>query len=321
MKYFVNYTQVFGKDESTKRESLRLQSYNMLIHFLTRKQIEGNLICYEFNKVKAYFESKDFTNVYFLSPYIINQTQFVKDMMEVITSSGETNRFNKIFDITQEEVKMISTGRSFQSSQYIQVNSADEYLTKYLENPHSINQLDLNDPREKEVVMANVVDGYLSGNAILSVLYFKLLIKNATSEADIKKVIKMAEELAVKDSSDLDLYTTLANAYNNQYYQDKDKNDKVFYWYQRASCFNDPDSLYMLGLCYFLGIGTPKDRLKSVSIWKEAARMNNSDAASGVGVYYLSIGDKIQAKPWLLKSAAKGDYKALLLLDTDFDRK
>ncbi|MCI2069616.1 MAG: hypothetical protein LKJ88_08700 [Bacilli bacterium] len=321
MKYFVNYTQVFGKDESTKRESLRLQSYNMLIHFLTRKQIEGNVICYEFNKMKAYFESKDFTNIYFLSPYIFNQTQFVKDMMEVITSSGETNRFNKIFETAKEEIKMISTGRSFQSAQYIKVDSADEYLAKYMDNPHSINQLDLEDPHEREVVMANVMDGYLSGNEILSVLYFKLLIKYAASEADIKKVIRLAEELASKNNNDLDLFTTLAKAYNNQYYQEKDKNEKVFYWYQKASCFNDPDSLYMLGLCYFLGIGALKDRLKAVSIWKEAAQMNNSDAASGIGVYYLSIGDKTQAKPWLVKSAAKGDYKALLLLDTDFDRK
>jgi hypothetical protein len=321
MKYFASYTEVFGNDASVKRESLRLQTYNMAVHFLTRKDIEGNPICEEFKKIKAYFQSKEFTDVYFLSPYIFNENRFVKDMIGMITSSGETNHYNEIINEIKEEMAIIKTGRNFQSSQLIKVQTADEYLEKYYADPHSLNQLELSNQEERNILAETVGDGYKENDPLLSVLYIKLKIKNARNKEEIKEAISEGIRLSQKDQENIDLRTAIAAGYENQNYQESDKYREAFRWYESAAEKNDSSALYMEGLYYFLGTGVKKDREKAASLWTKAASMNNPDAKSGLGVYYLSVGDKKTAKKWLTESAEKGDYKALLLLDTDFDRK
>src|SRR5574344_108129 len=151
MKYFVSYAEVFSGNDAIKKETFRLQTYNMLIHFLSRKEIPDNMLSYEFKKMKGYFESKEFTDVYFLSPFVFNENAFAKDIMNVITSSGETNRYNRVMDEVKNEVKSIKVGRNFYACKRIIAVNADEYLSIYLANPRSIDQLDLSSSKERQV--------------------------------------------------------------------------------------------------------------------------------------------------------------------------
>ena len=320
MRYFVSYLDVFKNRDEQKRESFRLQTYNMLIRFLTRKQIEGNLITDEFAILKTYFESKEFTDTYFLSPYILNENQLSKDIISMITNSGETNTFNKIFDAIKDEVMTIKIGRNFITVKRIKVDTADKFLDMYLSDRHTINQLELTDKNEKKVLEANLIEGYNKGNEYLSILYITLKIKNAKTEEEMSQAIKLAETILESFPNNVQLILTLGDAYSSNLYQDENKYSKKFRLYSRAAELKDPCGMYLAGLCCFLGEGTTKDQEKALLYWTEAARLNNEDAISGMGVYYLSKGDKKSAKYWLTRSAEQGDYKALLLLDTDFNR-
>lgn len=321
MRYFVSYVQLFHNDDAIKKETFRLQTYNILIHFLTRKDIPGNVLCYEFKQMKHYFESKEFTNVYFLSPFVFNENAFAKDVMKVITSSGETNHYNGIMNQVKDEIESIKVGRDFVSIHRIKAENADEYISLYLANPSSLNRIDLDSPKEREIVITNANDGYKKGNLELSLLRFRLLIKYASGQTQIKEAIKEAKGLYESHKDNTDLISVIASAYNNQFYQDKDKYTKLLYWLNLGSDLNDANTTYLLGLIYFIGEGVSKDTALALKYWEKAALAGNMDAASGIGVYYLSKGDKKSAKPYLIKTAALGDYKALLLLDTDFDRK
>jgi tetratricopeptide (TPR) repeat protein len=320
MKYFASYAQVFGNKDEVKRESLRLQTYNMLIHFLTRKHIPDNPICVEFDQMKAYFESKEFTTVYFLAPFILNENEFAKDIMNVITSSGETNSYMKVMNQVKEEVNVIRVGCNYQNSKLIKVANADEFLEKYMADPHSIDTFSLPDHYEQQVVDKNAIDGFNRGDPVLSVLYLKIKLHKAQDSQNIKEIIGQGEQLYKAQPDNSDLLTTMAAAYENQHYQEKDKYVKIVSWYQKAAMLNDPQALYMLGLYFFMGLGITKDKTKALDYFQKAAQLGIQDASSAIGIYYLSSGDKKKAKPFLLDSAAKGDYKAMLLLDTDFDR-
>ncbi len=321
MKYFVSYREVFNNRENQKRESFRLQSYNMLVKFLTRKHIEGNLITDEFAELKEYFESREFTNVYFLSPYIVNENQLTKDMMSVITSSGETNSFNKIFNEVKDEVLTIKAGRNYVTTKRIKVSSADEFLEMYYSNPRLINELELTDKKERDVLLSNLVDGYNKGDEKLSVLYLQILIQDAKDENHMKKAIMIGENLLSYFPSNAELLVALGESYASSLIKDKNKYEKRYSLFMRAVELKDPRAMYLVGLCLFLGEGVEKNKEKAMYYWSESARLNDDDAISGIGVYYLSKGDKESAKSWLMRSAERGDYKALLLLDTDFDRK
>lgn len=320
MRYFVSYLDVFKNRDEQKRESFRLQTYNMLIRFLTRKHIEGNLITDEFAILKAYFESKEFTNIYFLSPYILNENQLSKDVISMITNSGETNTFNKIFDTIKDEVMTIKVGRNFITVKRIKVDTADKFLDMYFSDEHTINQLELTDKDEKKVLQANLIDGYNKGNEGLSILYITLRIRDAKTEADMNQAIKLGENILEAFPNNVQLILTLGDAYSSPLCADENKYVKKFKLYSKAADLKNPCGMYLSGLCCFLGEGTSKDQEKALLYWSEAARLNNEDAISGMGVYYLSKGDKKSAKYWLTRSAEQGDYKALLLLDTDFNR-
>jgi tetratricopeptide (TPR) repeat protein len=321
MRYFVSYSEVFGNKDTIKRESLRLQTYNMLVKFLTRKNIENNPICEEFASLKAYLESRDFTSIYFLSPYILNENQFVKDMIEVISTSGETNSFNKIRSTLEDEMKTISAGRQMLTSRRYIARTADEYLDKYFADPSSANILELSDPEEQEVLLANMKDGYNRGEAKLSTLYLRHLLSLSKTQSDVEEIINMGLSLLNSHKDNVYITYFLAEAYNHQLYQKSDKYEKFYFWCQKASLLNSSRAMCEAGLCCFWGLGRQKNVRQALEYWSKAAKMNNDDASSLLGIYYLSKGQKEKAKPYLLASAARGDYKALLLLDTDFDRK
>lgn len=317
MKYFVCYNEIFSNDDLNKREVIRTEAYNLTIKFLTRKQIEGNFICDEFNQLKAFFESKDFTNIYFLSPYIINQNQIVKDMMKIVTSSGETNVFNKLFQQIKDEVTQIKAGSIITSNKYLKVNTADEYLEKYLENPESRTILDLQDKDEIEVLNDNLIEGVKNKDVNLSVLYTKTESKKINNQESLLKLIDILNNL----NSDSPLvYNQLAELYQNKYYTNEDKTEKIISCYSYSASKNNGHANYMLGFIYFTGQGINKDENLALSYFEKAANENDPDAISGLGIYYLTHNDKAKAKEYLSKSASMLDYKALLLLDTDFYR-
>lgn len=321
MRYFVSYANIFSGDDNSKRESLRLQTYNMIIHFLTRKNPDTNFICYEFKNLKNYFESKEFTSVYFLSPYVLNENQLSKDLIKVVMESGETNSFNEITKEIKDEVKSLKAGTNFETANLIRVATADAYLDTYLADQNSLNEIELNDAQEQKALMSTLISGYKKGDYVLSVLYLKLLTINASSEKDIVDTVAMASVLDKNNPNNTDIKILIAKCYNHQLYQKPDKYTNVFAWYKKAADLNNSEALYMIGLIYFLGLGKNKNKENSMLYWSKAAALNNPDAISGIGIYYLSIGNKAMAKTFLERSAESGDYKALLLLDTDFDRK
>jgi tetratricopeptide (TPR) repeat protein len=320
MRYFVSYSQVFGNKDERKRQSLRLDSYNILIQFLTRKNIPGNPISEEFASMKSYFESRDFTSVYFLAPFILNENQIVKDIMGVITTSGETNSFNKIKKDILDEVSTLKAGRSFLYSKRIKVKTADEYLDAYLKNPDSEDSIELDDPAELSILLENEKVGYAKGEIKLSILYLEHLLLNSETQSDVEEIINMAMMLLNSHPDNSALCMFIAKLYNNQYYQKKDKYSSYCNWLKKAADLKNQNAMCLLGLCYFLGLGIPKNEKSALKCWKDSASLDNDDALSLLGVYYLSKGDKAQAKPYLITSAANGNYQAMLLLDTDFDR-
>ena len=83
MRYFVPFSEL--KNISSK-EDFRQLMYQETIRFLTRKQIQGNPIVAEFNRFKAYFESRPFVLVYFLSPFVLRESVLA------IRSIGKSSR-------------------------------------------------------------------------------------------------------------------------------------------------------------------------------------------------------------------------------------
>ena len=317
MKYFVCYNEIFSNDDLNKREVIRTEAYNLTIKFLTRKQIEGNFICDEFNQLKSFFESKDFTNIYFLSPYIINQNQLVKDMMKIVTSSGETNVFIKLFQQIKDEVNQIKAGSIITSNKYVKVNTADEYLEKYLENPESRVVLDLQDKEEIDILNNNLIEGVKSEDINLSTLYVKLESKKVNNEESLLKLIDILNNL---NSSSPIVFNQLAELYQNKYYTKEDKYTKIINCYLKSAIKDNGHANYMLGFIHFTGQGVQKDERLALEYFQKAADANDPDAISGLGIYYLTHNNKQKAKEYLSKSASMLDYKALLLLDTDFYR-
>ncbi|MFA6796373.1 MAG: hypothetical protein WCR63_02170 [Bacilli bacterium] len=321
MRYFVNYGSIVGNKDNVKREKLRLQAYNLTINFLNRGKESENYIYERFAYLKNYFESQEFCRTYFLSPFVINQSQLVQDLISFIMSSGETNQFNKIIDEIKREVELIKPSKTFQSIRKIQTSTADEFLEKYYSKESPSEEMYLTDDDEYKLLKQIALDGYRKGDEKLSVLHAQLLYRDVKDRKSLDQVIILAEKLHKKFEKNIDLILLIATCYYNQYYQDKDKGKKSLYWYKLAATkFNESSAIFMVGLIYFLGMGVQKNVDLALSYWEKAAELNDSDAIACIGIYYLSKGDKQKARPYLERSAATGDYKSLLLLDTDFDR-
>lgn len=321
MKYFVSYGSIVGNKDNVKREKLRLQAYNLTIHFLNRGKETQNYIYERFAYLKDYFESSEFCKIYFLSPFIINQSQLVQDLVKFIISSGETNQFNKIIDQIKSEVDLIKPSRTFQSVHKIQTHTVDEFLERYDTKQSPLEEMYLDDDDEYRLLKKIAWDGYKRQDEKLSILYAQLLYRDVNNRESLDQVISVAEELYQRFKNNIDLILLLASCYYNQYYQERDKGEKSLQWYKlAANKFNEASAIFMVGLIYFLGMGVTKDIDLALSYWNQAAELNDQDAIACIGIYYLSKGNKEKAKPYLERSAATGDYKSLLLLDTDFDR-
>lgn len=321
MKYFVSYGSIVGNKDNVKREKLRLQAYNLTIHFLNRGKETQNYIYERFAYLKDYFESSEFCKIYFLSPFIINQSQLVQDLVKFIISSGETNQFNKIIDQIKSEVDLIKPSRTFQSVHKIQTHTVDEFLERYDTKQSPLEEMYLDDDDEYRLLKKIAWDGYKRQDEKLSILYAQLLYRDVNNRESLDQVISVAEGLYQRFKNNIDLILLLASCYYNQYYQERDKGEKSLQWYKlAANKFNEASAIFMVGLIYFLGMGVTKDIDLALSYWNQAAELNDQDAIACIGIYYLSKGNKEKAKPYLERSAATGDYKSLLLLDTDFDR-
>ncbi len=321
MKYFVNYGSVVGNKDNVKREKLRLQAYNLTIHFLNRGKESENYIYERFAYLKDYFESPEFCKIYFLSPFILNQSQLVKDLIKFIMSSGETNQFNKLIDEIKAEVELIKPSKTFQSVRKIQTQTADEFLEKYYSKESPSEEMYLVDDDEYKLLKQIALNGLKNKDERLSILYAQLMYREVQDKDSLDNVISLSKNLYEIFNHNVDLILLIATCYYNQYYQEKDKGQNLLYWYNLAATeFNESGAIFMVGLIYFLGMGTKKDISLALSYWHKAADLNDQDAIACIGIYYLSKGDKKSAKPYLERSAATGDYKSLLLLDTDFDR-
>lgn len=321
MKYFVSYAEIYGNKDNVKREKLRLESYNLAINFLDRGKKSENYIFERFDYLKRYFESKEFCSVYFLSPFILNESKLVRDLVAFIMTSGETNQFNKLINEIIREVELIKPSNDLQTKHRIQVKNADDFLDIYFKHETPIEELYLVEDSEYKLLMQIAKNGYMKKDETLSVLYVQLLLRNATSKDDIDKIIAIGKKLYATFSDNADLVLLIAACYFNQYYRKDDKGKCCLHWYGIAATkFNKPSAMYMVGLIHFMGMGVKKNQEKAIASWSEAARLNNLDAIACIGIYYLQKGDKKSAKVWLERSAASGDYKSLLLLDTDFER-
>lgn len=321
MKYFVSYGSIVGNKDNVKREKLRLQAYNLTIHFLNRGKETENYIYERFAYLKNYFESPEFCKVYFLSPFVLNQSLLVQDLIKFIMASGETNQFNKIIDEIKTEVKLIKPSATFSGMRKIQISTADDFLEKYYSKEYSSEEMYLTDDDEYELLKKIAADGYKKSDETLSVLYAQLLYCEVNNGDSLNNTIAIAEELHNVFTENVDLILLIGSCYYNQYYREKDKGKKTLYWYKLAADkFNESSAIFMVGLIYFLGMGVKKNIETALSQWHKAADLNDQDAIACIGIYYLSKGDKEKARPFLERSAAVGDYKSLLLLDTDFDR-
>lgn len=320
MKYFISYSEIFLNDDQTKREIVRLKAYNLAIKFLTRKQIPGNYIVQELNNMKSYLESKEFTDTYFLSPYILNENQLDKDIMKLIVSSGETNTFNSLLNELKNEINQIKAGVLLTPNKYVLVNSADEYLSLYLANPHGNIIYELNNDNEKKILDENIQQGINKGNIYLTILYFKIELNEITNFQDFDLLYSNALKMLNKFNN-ADAYLILAKICENKFNRDKNKYIQAFNYYKKASELGSPCGQFLLGFSYFKGQGCQKDVNKALEYYNLSAKQNYVDALTGLGVYYLVNNDKVKAKEYLLQAAKQNDYKAMLLLDTDFERK
>jgi len=321
MKYFVSYANIYGNKDNVKREKLRLESYNLAINFLNRGKKNENYIFERFDFLKKYFESKEFCSVYFLSPFILNESKLVRDLVAFIMTSGETNQFNKLINEIIQEVELIKPSNDFQTKHRINVKNADDFLDIYFKHETPLEELYLTENSEYALLMQIAKNGYKKKDEILSILYIQLLLRNSTSKNDLDKIIDIGKKLYEVFNNNADLVLVIASCYFNQYYQKDDKGKCCLHWYGIAATkFKNSYAMYMVGLIYFIGMGVKKNQEKAILNWSEAARLNNLDAIACIGIYYLQKGDKKAAKSWLERSAASGDYKSLLLLDTDFER-
>jgi len=320
MKYFVSYTEIFLNDDVTKREGIRLLCYNHLITFLTRKQIEGNYIVEELNRLKEYFESKDFCQVYFLSPYIINEIVLVKEIVDLIVKSGESNTFNNLLNTIQREINFIKINSKLETLDYIEVNTADKYLDVYLKNPADNIYIDLPDENEKQILIENIKQGVKNQNFYLTLLKYKMEFEKVSSKEEYKKLLWDSIYFFESNKNKSDSLILYGRIILSEFNDDKDKYTKAFNIYLQGSKLNSLRSAYLVGFCYFRGLGVNKDIETAKKYWEKGNKFNYSDSITGLGVYYLTLNNKDKAKEYFNKAAKLGDYKAMLLLDTEFDR-
>lgn len=318
MKYFVSYSEIFSND-TVKREKARVLTYRLLLKFLDKRNIDvSNPLTDEFKILFNYFNSKEFTDVYFLSPYVLNERQMVKDVMDIIVKSGDTNVFNAFFNSIKKEVYRIKTNAKHAVTYTKTVKTADEYLDVYDENPNI--DIELDDKDENDILDKVLKNNY-GKDKKLSLLYLKRIYQVDKSSKTILRLIKRSKQLEKLFPNWNDLYLFIGDLYSDINCREKNNISQAFEYYLKAAENSSAEGIYNVGLAYLAGQGVAKDLDKALDCFSKAAVLNNEDAQAAMGIYYLAKKDKKQAKEWLEKSAKRGDYKAMLLLDTDFDRK
>lgn len=315
MRYFVPFSEL--KNISSK-EDFRQLMYKETIRFLTRKQIQGNPIVAELNRFKAYFESRPFVLVYFLSPFVLRESVFADDMIRVILSSGNTNTFDSVYRKVLEEVQCIENGLFHPFREKIHVKDADGYISLYRENPHFLPDLVLDSGKEKEILTTVLKDAYSRKEKDLSVLYAGYLSLNAKGMKEQNEALSVGQDVLsfYPESSLTDLY--LAYTYLNIGNMLQDSREKAYFYLHEGGEKSEPNCLYLEGILLYRGEGVRKNPNQALSVWKKAVELGSEEALSCVGIYYLANGKKEEARKYFLLAAEKGDYKGTLLLDTEF---
>lgn len=114
-------------------------------------------------------------------------------------------------------------------------------------------------------------------------LYFlgeeALQLKKGKAEAE--KGIRLLEK-----SARLGFWGAM-NELGYYYSEGKNKDDrKAFQWFLKGAAAGWPDSLFHVGECYELGLGTAKDPAKAALVYEQAARLGSGEAACALAVLY-----------------------------------
>lgn len=86
--------------------------------------------------------------------------------------------------------------------------------------------------------------------------------------------------------------------------------------WRKAAIAGDPDAQFNLGQAYKLGRGVPVDLVMAESWYRKAALQGHVQAQDNYGLALFQDGKRDEAKPWLEKSAARGEPRAQLVLGT-----
>ena len=89
---------------------------------------------------------------------------------------------------------------------------------------------------------------------------------------------------------------------------------EAFQWLYSCKQLDDPEALFYLGICYYLGEGTEIDKNFAFHYFEKAAEKGYAQAQYNVGICYLN-GDGVEknsklAFQWFLKAAEQGDILA-----------
>ncbi|MBR2631834.1 MAG: sel1 repeat family protein [Lentisphaeria bacterium] len=92
----------------------------------------------------------------------------------------------------------------------------------------------------------------------------------------------------------------------------------AFKWSSMAAKQNNPEGMYVLGLCYFHGFGVSKDSKMTVSLFQKADQLGHIPATRDLAYCYLK-GEGVEenlteAINLYRKAAAKGDKQSKLRL-------
>lgn len=85
-------------------------------------------------------------------------------------------------------------------------------------------------------------------------------------------------------------------------------------WYRKAAEQGYLPAQISLGVCYYNGLGVPKDMAQAAKLWADAAEKDDNDAQYRLATCYQNgtgvPQDSSQANYWFKKSAANGNKKA-----------
>ena len=110
--------------------------------------------------------------------------------------------------------------------------------------------------------------------------------ETTTIESYLERITRQAEEGDVESQMNL--------AYMYLYGAEDVKQDfaQALKYYSMAASKEDPIALNNLGSLYFNGIGTPRDIVKALSLFKKSAELGNDNAALNLAFIYLTGGKK-----------------------------